>query len=207
MLEDAPPLINITSGLSGEADWCKSMSSNAVKQIASIKSVKTVILATNWHLYFIGNRFQKRYDKQWEIRAGGKAELNSGVFERQIKQTIDLLISSGKNVIVIKQTPELSIDPASCLTSRLAIIAKNHKNCEQPARPVKSYLAEYEIYFDKAIPQHKKVKVIDPLPVLCSDTKCLVMDGAYPIFRDDIHLSRYGSFFVFARLGRNLPNW
>lgn len=202
-----PPLLDITSGFSGQVDWCESTSSNALKQVAGMPSIKTVILAANWHLYIKGTRFRHRYDRLWEIRAGDREQLNADVFKQQIKKTIDLLVSSGKNVIVMKQTPEINIDPASCLMTRPLVITKKDKKCEVLADSVKAYLGEYEIVFDKAIPQDNRVKVIDPFRVLCSDVDCLVMDGVYPIYRDDLHLSRYGSTYVFDRLGGELPSW
>lgn len=200
-----PPLIDITSGFSGQADWCNSMSSDAIKQVSGMPSVHTVILAANWHLYINGTRFYERYDKKWEIRAGEKAAANSEVFATQIKKTIELLSLAGKNVIVMKQTPEINLDPASCLMRRPFSIAKKESRCEVLAAEVRSYLKEYENIFDKEVPQNNRVKILDPFSSLCSDTNCSVMDSGYPIYRDNLHLSRYGSTYFANRL--NLPKF
>ena len=168
-------------------------------------NIHTVILASNWHLYINGTRFHQRYDRKWEIRAANKDAANSEVFTTQIRKTIDLLLSAGKNIIVLKQTPEINVDPASCLMRRPFSITKKENRCEVSAAEVRSYLNEYENIFDKAVPQNNRVKILDPFSSLCSDTNCSVMDSGYPIYRDDLHLSRYGSTYFANRL--NLPKF
>lgn len=195
-----PPIVDITSGFSGQGDWCKSTSTIAIKQIINTPSIHTVILAANWHFYINGTRFNQRYDKKWEIRSGNRDAINSEVFSTQIKKTIDLLVSAGKNIIIVKQTPEINIDPASCLIRRPISITKKNSPCQVSADQVRSYLNEYEVVFDKVVFPTKHVKIIDPIDSLCADNYCSVMDNGNPIYRDDLHLSRYGSTYLANRI-------
>ncbi|WP_295458361.1 acyltransferase family protein [uncultured Thiodictyon sp.] len=196
-----PPLIDITSGFAGEVDWCNSMGSNAIRVVAGRPDVRTVVLAANWHLYINGNRFSRRYDRAWEIRSKVPGDdSNVMVFSGKIRETIAFLVSAGKKVIIMKQTPEMEIDPVNCIITRPLVFHKVEKKCEVPAALVMSYLNEYESIFDAAIVGDASVSVLDPYPIFCTATSCPIMDGDYPLYRDDLHLSLHGSRYLASRL-------
>ncbi|ACK52753.1 acyltransferase 3 [Methylocella silvestris BL2] len=196
-----PPLLDITSGFAGQRDWCNSMSSNAIREVAAIPSVRTIILAANWHLYINGARFHQHNERPWEIKAkDAEGKTNDQVFFEKMKLTIEFIGKSGKKLIVMKQTPEINIDPATCVATRPLAIHKKEKKCAVSAKMVKSYLSEYESVFDLALSNNADVAVLDPYSSICSEETCIVMDGAYPIYRDDLHLSLYGSKYMASRL-------
>jgi peptidoglycan/LPS O-acetylase OafA/YrhL len=197
-----PPLIDITSRYRGRFDWCKNNSSDALKEIANLPSVHTVILAANWHLYINGSRFAAHYGTfpPWEIRFIGKpgAEDNINVFEGQLRKTIELLERYSKNVIVVKQVPELDYEVMHCLAVRPIRIWGKEARCETPSAEVKVYLKEYETYFDRVLVDEVGVTVWDPYPYFCDDRRCVSVVDGKPLYRDDTHLSKLGSEY-FAR--------
>ena len=196
-----PPLLNITSGFVGQLDWCNSMSSDAIKHVANLSNIHTVILAANWHLYINGTRFHQTYDRLWAIGIIGENERhNAFVFSTQIKKTVDFLNESGKRIIIMKQIPELNFNPVRCLASRPFASGKSVEKCEVPSELVRSYAAEYESIFDPIFRNDPRVHVLDPLAVICPDKACKVLDGEYPIYRDELHLSPHGSKYLASRL-------
>jgi hypothetical protein len=177
------------------------MGTKAIEAVADLQTVHTVVLAANWHLYINGTRFYQQYDKPWKIKStDGEEDSNADVFTRKIRETIDLLVAAGKTVIVMKQTPEIDLDPTRCLIDRPLSITRKERKCEVAEAAVRSYLDEYEGIFDAAIVLSTQVKILDPLPALCSGGACKVMDGAFPIYRDTLHLSSHGSKYMAGRL-------
>jgi peptidoglycan/LPS O-acetylase OafA/YrhL len=197
-----PPLIDIVSRYRGKFDWCGNSSSDAIKEIANLPSVRTVILAGNWHLYINGSRFAEHYRTlpPWEIRIIGKPmeEDNVNVFDGQLKRTIEFLELHSKSVIVIKQIPELNYEMSRCLVLRPIEITTKDTRCESASGEVKAYLDEYSKYFDRVLADERGVTVWDPYPYFCDDRKCIsILDGK-PLYRDQVHLSKLGSEY-FAR--------
>ena len=197
-----PPLIDIVSRYSGKIDWCKNNSSDAIKVIADLPSVRTVILAANWHLYIIGSRFAEHYRTlpPWEIRIIGNSteKDNVNVFSGQLKKTIDFLELHSKNVIVVKQIPELNYEVSRCLLLRPIEIARKATLCETPISEVRAYLHEYSEYFDRTLADEPRATVWDPYSYFCDDQKCISITDGKPLYRDDVHLSKLGSEY-FAR--------
>ena len=197
-----PPLIDILSRYTGKLDRCENNSSDAIKEIASLSNVRTVILAANWHLYINGSRFAEHYRTlpPWEIRIIGKPmeENNVNVFNGQLKKTIELLELHSKNVIVVKQIPELNYEVSRCLVLRPIEITTKETRCETASGEVKAYLDEYSIYFDRVLVDEPGVAVWDPYPYFCDDRKCISITDGRPLYRDEVHLSKLGSEY-FAR--------
>jgi peptidoglycan/LPS O-acetylase OafA/YrhL len=201
-----PPLIDILSRYRGKLDWCENSSSDAIKEIASLSGVHTVILAGNWHLYVNGWRFAElsRALPPWEIRIIGNPteENNVNVFIGQLKRTIQYLELHSKNVIVIRQIPELNFEVSHCLVLRPIQITTKETPCETASEDVKAYLDEYARYFDRVLADEPRVIVWDPYPYFCDNLKCISILDRKPLYRDEAHLSKLGSQY-FAR--RVLP--
>lgn len=199
-----PPIIDVTSRFSGQNDVCRSNdgydSDYTLKTIAEQSNVHTVILAANWHLYLIGTRFIN--SDKCEIRSLSNPALqgNLEVFQAQMKETISLLKQHGKNIIVIKQIPELNFSPAGCIVKRPIVITKLQPQCTLPATVALSYLNEYESKFDELFSSIEGVTIWDPKKYLCDEKFCYVLNGKDSLYRDHIHLSLSGSEFFAKNL-------
>jgi peptidoglycan/LPS O-acetylase OafA/YrhL len=199
-----PPLIDIISRYRGRYDQCQNNSSDAIKEIANLSSVRTVILAGNWHLYINGSRFAEHYrtDPPWEIRIIGKPteDDNVNVFTGQLKRTIEFLELHSKNVIVVRQIPELNYELSPCLVLRPVEITRKETRCETASGEEKAYLEEYLKHFDRAVADEPGVTVWDPYPYFCDDRKCISIINGKPLYRDEAHLSKRGSEYFAARV-------
>jgi peptidoglycan/LPS O-acetylase OafA/YrhL len=197
-----PPLIDIVSRYSGNLDWCENISGDAIEQIANLPSVGTVILAANWHLYINGSRFAEHYRTlpPWEIRivSNPTEKDNVHVFNKQLRKTIEFLELHSKNVIVIRQIPELNYEVSRCLALRPIEFTRKGTRCETPSAEVKTYLGEYSNYLDRVLADEPGVMVWDPYPYFCDDRKCISITDGKPLYRDEVHLSKLGSEY-FAR--------
>jgi peptidoglycan/LPS O-acetylase OafA/YrhL len=199
-----PPLIDILSRFRGKFDRCDNKNSDAIKEIANLSSVHTVILAGNWHLYINGSRFAEHYRTlpPWEIRIIGKPadEDNVNVFIGQLKKTIEFLALHSKTVIVVRQIPELNYEMSRCLVLRPIEITTKETRCETVSGEVKAYLDEYLKYFDRALAEEPGAIVWDPYPYFCDDQKCVSITDGKPLYRDEAHLSKLGSQYFAKRV-------
>lgn len=190
-----PPLLDISSGPAGRKDECRGRTSRALKDVAARPQIGVVILAANWSLYATGRRLL--YPTPWEIRTigGGASETNEIVFARQLGAALDLLTTAGKRVILLKQTPELPFDAAQCVRKAL-----DESACRIDAAQAKAFLTRYETALEAVARAHPGVEIVDPVPALCGATSCPLLANGLPIFRDDLHLSRFGSALLARRI-------
>ena len=199
-----PPLLDILSRYRGRFDQCQNNSSEPINEVANLSSVRTVILAGNWHLYINGSRFAEHYSTlpPWEIRVIGKPseQDNVIVFTGQLKKTIEFLEFHSKNVIVVRQIPELNYEVPRCLVMRPITITMKNTRCETASGEAKAYLDEYLKYFDPVLADAPGVTVWDPYPYFCDDRKCISIVDGKPLYRDDVHLSKLGSQYIAKRL-------
>ena len=202
-----PPFVDIASRAKDGADWC--IDSNAViKAIARNDAIKTVLLAANWHLYAVGNRFADReFGPYWNLEATDGSSSHepaprAEIFANQLRKTIRLLTEAGKRVYLIKQTPEPDMNPKICFQRPKAF--KMPPDCQLDRSRVEAYLKEYEAILDPVLAEFGNVTILDPVAPLCGDRHCpVIMDGS-PLYRDTVHLSLFGSHFVARRLMENV---
>ncbi len=199
-----PPLLNVTSGPTGQGDWCQNQTANALKAAATDPNIHTVILAANWHLYVDGHRFgpMGTAGPPWRLRSigGAEQEKNTDAFATQLANTIQLLQAAGKKVIVLKQTPELDYFPVECFGKRPVTISEQLLNCEIPVESVRKYLAGYEGAMDAVLKVFPAITVWDPVDYFCDARKCFSMLDGKPLYRDNLHLSVYGSGYLAGKL-------
>jgi peptidoglycan/LPS O-acetylase OafA/YrhL len=195
-----PPLLDVTSGWRGHPDWCDNRNTIALKEVAANPGIHTVILAGNWHFYINGTRLHQQYDDPWELRLPNSTlDDNAQVFIRQMRETIRFLADHGKHVVVMKQSPEIDVDPKACLVKRPLTFQRRNSRCDLTSAEAKAYLSEYEPTFDEAT-RGADAQIVDPFPILCPGERCLIMDGLRPVYRDALHLSLYGSSYLASRL-------
>jgi peptidoglycan/LPS O-acetylase OafA/YrhL len=217
-----PPLLDITSGYADTSDWCEGETSRSLRAVAQDPGIRTVILAGNWHLYVAGTRFHRhhRFQPPWRIApadgkpAGGgpygqpgPAPDNARLFVERLGRSIALLQAAGKQVVVIRQIPELDFEPRHCVMPRPVSLGRfDGHACDGVQREdALRYLAEYRPTLDAALRPFPTVLIWDPADVLCDGPSCRYVEDGMPLYRDDLHLSRIGSAHVAARLLREAP--
>jgi peptidoglycan/LPS O-acetylase OafA/YrhL len=131
-----------------------------------------------------------------EIGATGKREL----FLYGLGRMIDALEAAGKSVVVVVDVPELPFLPADCVprvsTSAPArcVLARSAVLHRQAA--LRGMLAELSS-------AHPRIRLYDPVNVLCDDAECHLRAGGTALYRDSHHLSNAGS----AVVARDFLDW
>ncbi|MFN7645154.1 MAG: acyltransferase family protein [Burkholderiales bacterium] len=217
-----PPLLDITSGYADKSDWCEGEVSRSLRAVAQDPGIRTVILAGNWHLYVTGTRLHRhhRFQPPWRISAAvtapaggppsgqvGRAPDNAELFVERLGRSIALLQAAGKQVVVIRQIPELDFEPRHCVMPRPVSLKRfDEHGCDGvPREDALRYLGEYRPTLDAALRPFPTVLTWDPAEVLCDGPSCRYVEDGMPLYQDDLHLSRIGSAHVAARLLRDAP--
>lgn len=121
-----------------------------------------------------------------------KLTLQFGI--ERLKKTVEMLVSSGRRVVIVGPTPTVGVDLAECmgrLDLDLVTLGK-HASCTLSKAEAREYrhLAFKGLASLSGIPG---VEVIDLFDTLCETDACTVKIGDTLIFRDAGHLSVEGS--------------
>ena len=202
-----PPLLDIASGPAPAElnDWCQGRTSRAIREAAGMPLVHTVLLAADWSLYVKGKRLNGQYNDSWQIRhlsPEDKDGTNVEVFEEQLRKTLDLLVNSGKTVIVLKQPPAFPFNPIDCLLKRPLTFSNKNKPCQISAAEEKNYLQEYELMLDNILAGYKNIKALDPFDLFFINGQSALSKDNIPLYRDSVHISAFGSAYVARELMR-----
>jgi hypothetical protein len=119
-------------------------------------------------------------------------------FKNAMAATLQMLIESNKSLYVFLPIAEPGFDPRLCAGS-LPLGRRPPKSCEIDqerdninARAINTALRQVLLKFPD-------VAVFDPNKFICSEGKCAIIQQDHSIFKDDNHLSHFGSQWI----GRN----
>ena len=200
-----PPLLGIRPSPEFKSDkfgrWCE-IYDDLLTSVVNDKNINTVILAANWHLYFLGTRYVDKGDNpkkriSFASFEGSELKSNEIILNQHLSSTLGMLLKAGKNVIFVKQVPELNFSPRKC---RVLTVLDNLTGCYLAAPDVKKYLKEYELIIDPVLKNFAKVDIWEPVQFFCDANNCKVIGDQALLYRDESHLSRHGSKYFASQI-------
>lgn len=132
-------------------------------------SVKTVVLTARYELH---------------LGRGDIVDLYS-----DFSSTIDALKASNKSVVLVGDTPQYDVDPASCIGRRFAPIPDS---CALTPEAVIEQKSAFHHALEKLANDYN-VEYIDLFDAMCANGTCLMHDDGVSLYRDRDHLSIFGS--------------
>ena len=191
-----PPLLHIErpNRLS-----CHEFNQTVLQYISDRPNIKTVILVARWALSTNSTRYKKESGttiKLVDLQSNSNNDTtNTILFEIGLRRTIDSLQKLGREVVLVNPIPEVGYDvPSANFISLLSgrevnsIISPSLNEYYQRIQSVVSIFTSLE--------KEKNIKIIDPSKYLCDKEYCKVVVNDVPLYRDDDHLSTYGSKYV-----------
>jgi peptidoglycan/LPS O-acetylase OafA/YrhL len=127
-------------------------------------------------------------------------------FEKSARDTFDLLIKNGKNILYFYPVPELQIDPRLCVGSLPRARANMTEKCTFDLKQARESQNEYKLLIDKVLASYPTIKRFDPSTFLCDESgMCNAVVNGRSMFMDANHLSASGSmeqgkFLIDAKL-------
>lgn len=186
----AAPFINISSGTSDIDPNIVRVRKNAYQLINSAynfifqdPNIKTVILGHNPDCSYIDakdmeNLQEKDVDK---------------ILEDGIRRTLDLLLKSKKEVLILLDSPHLPYDPSKCAIRSIRAIGRN--KCVFP-KEYSGGQKKYNSIIKRIIKDYPSVKVYDLFEPFCDEDSCYISKDNVILYNDRDHLSYGGSRFV-----------
>ncbi|MBB3396888.1 acyltransferase family protein [Rhizobium sp. BK060] len=196
-----PSLVDVKSGINAaNVELCGKRSANVINYLTSRPDIKTVIISTRGTLYMTGHGFG-RFQTQLHLPAlpssGNEGvEDPANVFIDGLQKTIASLRQHGKSVSYFLENPEMDVNPQDCVGNVLYLRRNKSAACDAPLSAVLERQAAYR----KRVSAIAEAKIIDPLPILCKNDICSVLQSGKLLYADSDHLSVDGSYYVAERL-------
>ena len=188
------PIINISKNIRNInfADECISFNKKVVESAIKNENIEYIIMSSTFEL--INN-----YPIKQNLLSVTKNK--EDVILENLILTIDMLKNSGKKIVIVSPTPStgLNYDPGRC-TIKAIYRSKDPKIC----------FFNKEEFSEKTINGLKILKKIENEAnilwidqLLCSEGVCKTILDNQPIYRDNGHLSTYGSKYIGEKFNFN----
>ena len=161
---------------------CQPEVDDTVRKIARDREVHKVLII-----------FRGRYLKE------GASPKQVEAFRVALDRTVTLLASSGKQVHYFLPVAEPGFDPRLCLGT-LPLGRKPPHVCEISLAEEEAATAVLRGVVRDVMERHPEVRVVDPNPAFCQDGVCPIVQQGHSVFKDDNHLSHFGSLLLGSRL-------
>jgi len=167
---------------------CREKIDSLVKLLENQESVKSVYLAGYWG-YLMSGGFGK-YERAWRLPQELTQASEMSFTENAIK-VLDAAVSNNRQVILMKDIPDLDFDVRACFDIRPARLTKKmmRKDCWMSQKSFEARRKVSEKVMDKLASQFPKIKVFDPRPLFCDGEKCRAADGLKPYYFNGDHLN------------------
>jgi peptidoglycan/LPS O-acetylase OafA/YrhL len=186
-----------------DKEICKSL---ADKQIKFVKDndIKTVFLIGRWSLYTQGE-YEKNMTKFFLTKSEGtelSREASRKVFTEAFLKTLSKYEELGVNVVIVLQVPQQKFDPKKFYSKLLASDLIGSNDSSVGVRELSVGYAEHLLlqqfnrqFFD-TLKDRANVKLFNPDPYFCHDSRCFLGNSESSYYCDDNHINSAGSFLL-----------
>lgn len=177
---------------------CPAFNDNALKEVLGDQKVQVVVLAARWIPLAMGSAATPIDGLHPSLRD------SRALFIASLRKTVETLVSSGRQVILVGQVPGPELSPVLCL-SRARLRHANEGACTAMAvsRP-----AEQEALVNQSIAEAVRgipaVQIVHPYNVLCGRQSCQLISRGQPLYSDETHLSATGAHMVEGEIEKSV---
>ncbi|TDR77868.1 acyltransferase family protein [Paludibacterium purpuratum] len=177
---------------------CAQAVSETYNFLTTSSSIHTVYLAGFWHHLLVGGFIK-------DVIGGGIlnhwSENYASNFEHDGFHLIKRLLDSGKNVVFIRDIPDLDFFPSECIHFRpVETFWKVREPCAMDRRNYEAREAQADQLITKLLAQYPEVKVLNPRDLLCDKNYCYAIMGGKLLYHDRHHLSLFGSRYLIEHM-------
>lgn len=164
----------------------ETMVTKALNHVLDTPSIKTVILASRWNLFLTApDLYRWIPDNKIDFKDSQSRE---AIFKHFLFETLTALKNKNKQTIIVLNVPEFPFNVFSCFRPHFSkekcgvSINEAIKNTQEVNQIIKEVASSFP-----------GVEVIDPSKIFCSNGECSLVKDGYAVYRDDNHLTSYGS--------------
>jgi len=190
-----PPLLSIERP---NRKVCDEFNQKVLRVISDRPEIGTVILAARWALSATGMRYKQESGeavKLIDVEFPNNNVSNVKLFETGLTRTIKELLRLKKKVFLVNTIPEIGFDVPQ--VNFIAELSGRDIN-----KLIAPQISEYEertkevIKVFNLIKKDMPVKIVKPDDYLCENGFCKVVANGALLYRDDDHLSTFGSKYI-----------
>ena len=167
-------------------------------------SIKTVVLSAFWGVILDGylkNEKERKYYGGIRIESsyqGEKGLPSEELLYRGLKRTISELKYRDKDVVFVRDTPNYKSHIRDNCLKRFGLL--QIQECQVPRIELESDRIKENLLIDKLKADFVDLMVVDPFDIFCDNKNCFLTIGAKPLYRDQHHLSVYGSEYLVKKM-------
>lgn len=165
--------------------------------LSTAPSIKTVVLSSRWSAMMSGQDYQRGGDG-W-LKVSGMSPEDKSSFIKNGRHFIGALLKAKKQVVLMRDIPDMDFDIATCYSIRPVRLGKVEirQNCSMEQAPYEVRRQLQNAVLDEVLKPYPKVKVYDPVPLFCQKGVCKASDGTLPYYLNADHVNNYGAELVF----------
>jgi hypothetical protein len=194
-----PPLLNVSREFSSLSSSCAEYNEGVLRYLSAHPEISTVILAGRWPFYVEGSDYKPAKLTTLTLAdfLGEKVQgaENQQVVEFSLRQTIQALLDMNRKIVIVSPVPEIGYDVPSA--NFIALRSGRDLN-EIIALSTDKYFARNQGTFAilSKVKEEYGIQVVNPWTALCVESRCRVTIDGVPLYKDDDHLSLFGSEVV-----------
>jgi peptidoglycan/LPS O-acetylase OafA/YrhL len=194
-----PPLLGVMRDLPTITAPCNEYNEGVKQYLAAHPEISTVMLAGRWPFYVEGSEYEPKESPDL-ILAGFSIQKPHGADYEQIvgsglEETVRTMLDMNRKVVLISPVPEIGYD----VPSANFIAMRSGRDLNEIIAPsVDDYLVRNQktFFILGGLQEEYGLQVADPWTALCVENECRVTIDGVPIYKDDDHLSLFGSELV-----------
>lgn len=194
-----PSLLNVDPIPQSTEIPCGDYNQMVLAYLRQHPEINTVILASRWTIRIESTRYKQEEGVIIRLtdtlNQAPKTASSEYIFKLGLTRTISTLQEMGRDVIIIAPLPEIGYDvpSATFIASRTGrdvnqIIAPSQEEYLKRNRRTLEILEDYKKKYG--------IQVIEPWKALCQGGYCRATVDGIPLYRDDDHLSVFGSEYI-----------
>jgi peptidoglycan/LPS O-acetylase OafA/YrhL len=173
-------------------------------------TIEYVVFATRGPIYISGVGFgietKIPENNGWIIApqtAMQNSESNQEAFVQGYVEVINHVLSQGKQVIFMVDTPELGLDPHGCLKRPVMEAWVPSQSCQVSRKSLDNREKEYRQLIEKIRQRVPSLLIYDPTAVFCDSEQCFAQHQGKILYADTHHLTTDGAILV----GHDFKKW
>lgn len=197
------PVVGYQPGTSGFADRCRAFNERTLG-VLKTSPHQTVFLHGRWTLAVEQSKFKYEKDAALPVMAYPENPTQSAaqIVEASLRQTLDELANSGKEIIVLGPVPEAGWNVPYALAQRVRFGDWFEQRAANPSWQEFSdrNRASLEI-LRRVVSDYENVTLLEPHKLFCTEARgCEIEIDNVPLYADSHHLSPRGSELLYPLL-------
>lgn len=200
----SPGCLPFTSGIS-----CDIIQKRTLEFLREQQSIKTVILTGYFSAIsagFVGENIEG------QRVAKPLSAANADEFRASAERMIGGLLARGKEVIVLRDIPDLVFSPRDCVSYSNPVMAflrgvssqRSLSNCGVSSKDYAARSLTHDDAMNDILTKFPTVRTFDPRPLLCNDTLCSAFAAGRFLYWNSDHLTVEGADVVIEEFVRTM---